>query len=122
MSRTADLVTTYLRAIESGDLDRVAALLDPDVLVIEHPNRLNPAGVRYDAAALRAAGERGKALLASQTYEVRAMIVDGDRACAQMLWTGRLADGREMRAEICSVLELREGRIWRQEQYDCFLP
>lgn len=118
---TADVVLAYLRAIESHDLDRVAAHLHPDVQVTEHPNRLNPKGATYDATALRAAGERGAAAMASERYEVRGLIVDGDRASVQSLWTGTLHDGRTMQAHICSVIELRDGKVWRQEQYDCFL-
>lgn len=118
---TSEIILEYLRAIESHDLDRVASHYDPDVRVVEHPNKITPNGGTYDAAALRAAGERGKALLARETYNVRSMIVDGDRACVQSLWTGTLHDGRTMQAQICSVFELRDGKIWRQEQYDCFL-
>ena len=118
---TKDTVLAYLRAIESHDLDSVAGYLHPEVQVIEHPNKLNPAGKTYDAAALREAGERGKAILASERYDVRAMTVEGDRCVAQILWTGTLKDGREMKAHICSAIELRDGRIYRQEQYDCFL-
>jgi hypothetical protein len=22
--------------------------------------------------------------------------------------------------EVCSVIELKDGKVWRQEQYDCF--
>ena len=120
MPSTRDVVLEYLRAIESHELARVAELLHPDVLVVEHPNKLNPAGARYDHAAIRAAGERGAALMAREEYAVRALTIEGDRAVAQIAWLGVLHDGREMRAHICSVIELREGRVWRQEQYDCF--
>lgn len=126
---TRDVVLSYLRAVESHDLDEVARHLHPEVLVIEHPNRLSPAGKQYDHAALRAASERGKALLASERYEVRAMTVEGDRAAVQIAWSGTLAvaagplpAGHVMRAQICSIIELRDGKVWRQEQYDCFLP
>jgi ketosteroid isomerase-like protein len=126
---TREIVLSYLRAVESHDLDEVARWLHPDVEVVEHPNRISPAGKRYDRAALREAGERGKALLASERYEVRAMIVEGDRAAAQIEWSGTLGVaagplpvGHIMRAQICSVIEVRDGKIWRQEQYDCFMP
>lgn len=126
---TRDLVTSYLRAVESHDLDEVARHLHPEVQVVEHPNRISPAGRRYDLAALREAGERGKALLASERYEIRAMIVDGERAAVQIEWSGTLRAaagplpaGHVMRAQICSVIELRDGKVWRQEQYDCFVP
>jgi len=126
---TRDIVLAYLRAVESHDLDAVARWLHPEVEVTEHPNRVTPAGKRYDAAALRAAGERGKALLASERNDVRSMIVDGDRAAVQSEWSGTLAvaagplpAGHVMRAHICSIIELRDGKVWRQEQYDCFMP
>jgi ketosteroid isomerase-like protein len=126
---TRDVVLSYLRAIESHDLDEVARWLHPEVIVVEHPNRISPAGKRYDLAAVREAGERGKALLASERYEVRAMIVEGERAAVQIEWSGTLAAaagplpaGHVMRAQLCSILELRDGKVWRQEQYDCFLP
>ena len=115
-----ELVLDYLRAIESHDLDHVASLLHPDVLVIEHPNKVNANGARYDRVALRAAGERGAAVMASERYEVRAMTCEGDRVVAQIAWTGTLRDGRTMHAHICSVIELKDGLVWRQEQYDCF--
>lgn len=126
---TRDTVLSFLRAVESHDLDEVARWLHLEVEVTEHPNRISPAGKRYDRAEVRAAGERGKALLASERYEVRSMIVDGDRAAVQIAWSGTLAvaagplpAGHVMRAQICSIIELRDGKVWRQEQYDCFLP
>ena len=126
---TRDIVLSYLRAVESHDPDEVARWLHPEVEVVEHPNRISPAGKRYDRAALREAGERGKALLASERYAVRSMIVDGERAAVQIEWSGTLGvaagplpAGHVMRAQICSVIELRDGKVWRQEQYDCFQP
>lgn len=117
---TADTVTAYIRAIERHDLDDVARRLHPDVIVVEHPNKLNPTGQTYDKAALRAGGERGAALLEREHYEIRSMICEGDRAALQMVWTATLKNGVTMRADICSVVELRDGLVWRQEQYDCF--
>jgi len=122
MSSARDIVLTYLRAIESHRLDDVAALLHEDVQVIEHPNKLNPNGATYDRVAIRVAGERGAKLMASERYEVRALTCEGERVVAQIAWTGTLHDGRAMHAQICSVIELRDGKVWRQEQYDCFAP
>ena len=117
---TRDLVIDYIRAIERHDLDDVARRQHPDIEIVEHPNKLNPTGKTYDRAAIRAAGERGAALMASEQYEIRSLVVEGDRACVQMLWTGKLHNGMEMRAHICSAIELRDGLVYRQEQYDCF--
>lgn len=125
---TREIVTTYLRAVESHQLDEVARWLHPEVIVVEHPNRLNPSGKTYDLAAVREAGARGAALLASERYEVRQMFVDGDRAAVQISWSGTVAPaggpkaGSVMRAHLVSIIEVRDGKIWRQEQYDCFEP
>ena len=117
---TQDIVTAYLRTVESHDLDAVARLLHDDVELVEHPNKISPQGHRMDKAAIRAAGERGLALLAGERYDVRSMIVEGDRCAVLSVWTGTLKDGRSMTAQICSVIELKDGKVWRQEQYDCF--
>jgi ketosteroid isomerase-like protein len=117
---TREIVTAYLRAVESHDLDEVARMMHPEIEVREHPNKITPGGKTYDKAALRAAGERGAALLASERYAIRSMIVDGDRAAVMIEWTGVVKNGPEIKAEICSVIELRDGLVYRQEQYDCF--
>jgi ketosteroid isomerase-like protein len=126
---TREIVTAYLRAIEAHRPDEVARYQHPEIENLEHPNKLLPAGKRYDLAAMRAAGERGAALMASQRYEIRQMIVEGDRAAVQVAWSGTLAvaagplpAGHVMRAQICTIIELKDGMVWRQEQYDCFEP
>jgi ketosteroid isomerase-like protein len=125
---TREIVTAYLRAVESHELDEVARWLHPEVLVTEHPNRLNPSGKHYDLEAVRAAGQRGAALMVAERYEIRHMFVDGERAAVQIAWSGTLGPsagpraGQVMRAHICSVIELRDDKVWRQEQYDCFEP
>jgi ketosteroid isomerase-like protein len=124
---TREIVTAYIRAIEAHAPDEVARHMHPDFENVEHPNKLVPTGRRYDLAATRAAGERGMAVMASERYEIRQMIVEGDRAAVQIAWTGTLAvpmgplpPGHVMRAEVCSIIELKDGKVWRQEQYDCF--
>ncbi|HEY1549675.1 MAG TPA: nuclear transport factor 2 family protein [Kofleriaceae bacterium] len=117
---TRDRVLAYSAAIEQrAPFEQIAAFLHADVRVIEHPNKLTPAGKIYDLAALRAANERGRALLVAERYAVRDVLVDGNRAVVQSTWTGTLADDRSITAEICSVFELAGGAIIKQEQY-CF--
>jgi ketosteroid isomerase-like protein len=125
---TRELVTAYIRAVESMVPGAADPYLHPDVELVEHPNRMAPGGQRMDAAGLRAAGERGRKLMASQRYDIRNIIVDGDRVAVQFEWSGTLAiaagplpAGHVLRAEICSVIELKDGKVWRQEQYDCYL-
>ena len=125
---TREIVTAYIRAIEAHDTEAATRYMHPDVELTEHPNRIWPAGRRVDQAGLRADGERGKALMASERYEIRGMIVEGDRAAVQIAWSGTLAvaagplpAGHVMQAHVCSIIELKAGKVWRQEQYDCFV-
>ncbi|MDX2086902.1 MAG: nuclear transport factor 2 family protein [Kofleriaceae bacterium] len=117
---TKAFITDYLRAIEERRLDDVAAMLHPDMELIEHPNQINPAGKRYNKAEIRAAGERGAKALTSERYTLRSLIIEGDRAAALLSWVATLHDGRTMRGQFCSILEMRDGLLIRQEQYDCF--
>jgi predicted ester cyclase len=124
---TREIVTAYIRAIEAMS-DEAEQYMHPGIENVEHPNKLFPAGKRYDLAALREAAARGKAVMASQRYEIRQMLVEGDRAAVLIAWSGTLSVaygplpvGHVMRAEICSIIELRDGKVWRQEQYDCYL-
>lgn len=126
---TSEIVTAYIRAIEAHQLETVASFLHPEVELVEHPNQLNLNGKHYDGAAIREAGERGAKLLASERYAIRSMIVEGERAAVLIDWSGTLGvaagplpAGHVMRAQICSVIELRDGKVWRQEQFDCFAP
>lgn len=125
---TREIVTAYFRAIESHQPNEVNRYLHSDVELTEHPNWVSPAGLRVDLAGMQAAGERGRKLMASERYEIRQMIVEGDRAAVQIAWSGTLAvaagplpAGHVMRAQVCSIIELKDGKVWRQEQYDCFL-
>jgi ketosteroid isomerase-like protein len=120
----------YLDAIERGvGFEELAEFFTPDVVQIEYPNRLVVDGARRDLAQLREAGERGKNVVDSQRYEIRTAIAIGDTVALEVEWTatlkipvGTLPAGGQMRAHFGVFLELRDGRIAAQRNYDCFEP
>ena len=122
-----ELARAYLSAIEArADL---SAHFCPDVLQREFPNRLVPAGALRDLAALQEGAEKGKRVLASESYEIVNSLEEGDRLALEVVWTGTLAVplgnipiGGTMKAHFAVFLTFREGRIWRQHNYDCFDP
>jgi ketosteroid isomerase-like protein len=121
---------SYFAAIEGGATgDALAAFFTPDVVQEEFPNRLMPNGARRDLAAVLDGASRGQALLRSQRFEILSSISSADRIALEVQWSGVLAvplatipQGGEMRARFAVFLDLRDGKIARQRNYDCFDP
>ena len=81
-------VRRYFAAVNGGDSDASLALLHPEVVQEEYPNRLLPDGATRDLAALREAAARGRALLASQHFDARALYSSGSTVIVESIWTG----------------------------------
>ena len=125
-----DVVKSYLAAIEAGaGGDALARFFTEDVVQEELPNRLVPAGATRDLAGLLEAAARGRQAIRAQSYEIVSAVESGPSIALEVRWTGVLAvplgslpAGGEMRARFAMFIELREGRISRQRNYDCFDP
>jgi ketosteroid isomerase-like protein len=132
LGSTAENVEVVERFLAAFDrrwpaADEFAELVAPDVVFVERPNLINPAGGERDAAAMRAALDRGRQLLAWQSYEVRDHIASGDIVVTRMRWSGELAvdagplrAGTRMAAWCVAHYRLAAGRIVRIEQHDCY--
>jgi ketosteroid isomerase-like protein len=124
------IVEAYLAAIEAGATgDALAAFYAPDVVQEEFPNRLVPNGARRDLAALLEGAVRGQKVMRAQRFAILDALESGDTVALEVQWTGTLAvpvgtlpAGGEMRARFAVFIELRDGKIVRQRNYDCFEP
>lgn len=123
------LVRKYFDAIENGAQGESVQFFAEDVVQEEFPNRLVPTGATRDLAALKEAAERGRKVVTRQRYEIVNLLASGNQVAVEAIWTGTLAvpfgsipAGGEMRARFAIFLELRDGRIVRQRNYDCFDP
>ncbi|WP_244237592.1 nuclear transport factor 2 family protein [Corallococcus llansteffanensis] len=120
----------YFQAIEAGATGaQLAEFFHPDISQREYPNRLTPKGASRDLQALLAASEKGRKVVTSQRYDVRSVLVDGDRLALEVDWSatlavpvGSLPAGGTMRAALGVFLTFRDGRIVTQHNYDCFEP
>jgi ketosteroid isomerase-like protein len=115
-----EIAQSYLGAIERGDREALEGLLAPDVVFEELPNKLAPKGSRRDRATILASFEKGKDLLARQTYEVKSASATGDAVALEVAWTGVTKDGKELKASSAMFIETHEGQVTRQRNYDCF--
>jgi ketosteroid isomerase-like protein len=124
------LVREYLAAIEAGATgDALARFYWPDAIQHELPNRLVPAGATRDLPAILDAAVRGQKIVATQRFTLKNAVADGDRVALELDWEatfkvplGALAAGSPMRAHFAMFLQLRDGRIVAQRNYDCFEP
>jgi ketosteroid isomerase-like protein len=114
------VVDDYFAAVEALDAAALARILHPDVLITERPNPINPQGRVGDRAAALAALRRAKDVLAEHRFEIHGHVVDGDRVATKATWHGTLADGRALTAHVAAFLQIRDGRIYRHETYDCY--
>ena len=128
-SENLDIVRRYLKSVENGAFSDVAPLFTPDVVVEQLPNRIYPQGLRATISQMSAAFEKGRKLLASQTYEIKNAVVNEDSVALEVLWTGELAvgfgtltAGSHMRCHPSMFFEFKNGKICSQRNYDCFEP
>ena len=129
-STNLETVRRYLTAIEQGATGAtLAAFYAPEVVQEEFPNRLVVNGARRDLAAILEGAERGQKVISAQTYEIRNAVEQGNSVALEVLWTGTLAIpfgslavGDKMRAHFAVFIELRDGKIVAQRNYDCFDP
>lgn len=130
MESNLNVVRHYLRAIESGATGpSLGAYFDRSMVQEEFPNRIAPNGNRRDFFALLKAAERGREILASQSFEIISAVSSGESVALEVLWTGELAvpygsvpAGKELRARCAMFFEFQNGKIIAQRNYDCFDP
>jgi len=124
------VVLRFLRALEEGVTgERLASFFAAGVVQEELPNRLFPDGVRRDLASLLASAERGQQVIRDQRYQVRSIVAADDRVALEMIWSGTLKvplgglpAGHTLRAHLGCFVELHDGKIVAQRNYDCYEP
>jgi AraC-like DNA-binding protein/ketosteroid isomerase-like protein len=124
------VIRTYLAALGRGAVgEELASFFTPDAVQVELPNQLNRSGGQSNLSALLERAERGRALLRSQTYEIRSELACEHRVAIEAIWLGTLAvplgnlpAGSVMKAHFAMFFELSGGRITSQRNYDCFEP
>jgi len=127
----AQRARAYLACIEQARaFDELAAFLSPDIVLVEHPNRLVAGGKTRRIEDVRLAFEAGRKAVSAQRYSVRTLLADGSTVALEVDWEGTLAvplgalkAGDVMRCASAMFLRFDdEGRIARQDNYDCFPP
>jgi ketosteroid isomerase-like protein len=127
----AQRARAYLAGLEQGrSFDELAPFLHPDVVLFEHPNLLVAQGKTRRLTDARVAFEAGRKAVSAQRYGVRTVVTEGTTVALEVEWEGTLSvplgelkAGGVMRCASAMFLRFdTEGRIIRQDNYDCFSP
>ncbi len=109
--------------------DALAEFFTPDLVHHELPNALIPGGLVRDLEGILKAADRGRRVIERQSFEVLRVVAEGDRVALEVSWSGVLAvplgdlpAGHTLRAHVATFLDVRDGRIAGQRNYDCYDP
>jgi ketosteroid isomerase-like protein len=102
-------------------------ILHPEIEQTEFPNLLTPSAVVSNFELLLQRLPNGKKLLKEQKFDIQNAYESGDTLVTEVIWTAIVgADvaafkiGQQLKAYFCCVFEFKDGKIFRQRNYDCF--
>jgi hypothetical protein len=130
LTETEKIVTDFLKMVEtrgsSAELDK---FYHPEIEQREYPNAIVKNTVTRKLDDLKAGSERGLAIMSKEEYEIRNLFSVGDVVILEAVWKGTLAvpvgnipAGGIMTAYFAQFFEFKDGKIYRQRNYDCFKP
>lgn len=126
-----DLIQRYFALLESFSANSAdfEPFVHPEMVQEEFPNSLNRNGQRSDFADFMRRAALGKKTLSRQSYEITNVVESSEQMVVETIWKGTLAitagpfkAGQEIKARFCIVCEFKDGRLYRQRNYDCFEP
>jgi hypothetical protein len=124
------LALEFIKTLETRTSpDEVMHFYHPDVEHSEFPNALTETTALRDFDALRESSLKGQQVLQKERYEITNTFSFGNQVLVEANWTGTLAvplgnlpAGGEIRAHTAQLFEFKDGKIFRQRNYDCFHP
>ena len=121
-------VRDFIKALENrSNSNDFTKFYHPEVVQTEYPNTLTKNTTTRMLKDLEAAATRGKQVLQKERYDIVNSYVAGNTVIVEAIYTGVLAipvgklkPGDEMKAWFAQIYEFKNGKIFRQRNYDCF--
>ncbi|MNW47803.1 SnoaL-like domain protein [compost metagenome] len=102
-------------------------LLHPEIEQTEFPNFITPGVVVSNFEVLMQRIPNGKKLLKEQKYDIQRVYEAGETLITEVIWTaevgadaGVFKTGQRLKAFFCCFFDFKDGKIYRQRNYDCF--
>ncbi len=127
-------VKTYFAFINNlinyvTDNEAYKGIVHPEVTYFEYPNPITPKGQVRGVEKGFAGLEMARKILAEQRYDFFDIIETGNRLIIECTWLGTMAidagnltKGQQFKAYICMIVEFKDGKIYTQRNYDCYVP
>ena len=130
MTKNEHTVIQFLKMLENRTFsDELENFYHPIAEQIEYPNALTKQCATRNLSELKTAAEKGAQVLTKEEYEVKNLISTTDTVVLECIWKGTLAipignieAGGKMKAYFAQIFEFKDGKIYRQRNYDCFEP
>ena len=131
MSEHLDVITAYFNLAQHLTVNPTAyaAVLHPEVVQIEFPNLLNKVVQHRNFDQILDNLRAGRELLHDTSYELQrfveskadgSVLMEGRWEATTINDLGPMMRGQRMIAQICSIFEFQEGKIYRHRQYICY--
>ena len=130
MTQNEHLVVDFLKMLEQRKTsDELEQFYHPDVQQTEFPNAITKNTTTRTLNDLKEGSEKGNKILRKEEYTVKNLLAIGETVVLECIWRGTLAvpignipAGGEMTAHFAQIFEFRDGKIFKQRNYDCFEP
>ncbi|GEP92976.1 Ketosteroid isomerase-related protein [Chitinophaga terrae (ex Kim and Jung 2007)] len=129
MDEKLALIYRYFHLLENFSVDAAeyATIFHPNIIQTAYPNLLSEEVKQRNFDVMLESMAINKVILKSQHFSVVKVVETGNTLVVEATWTGEIGvdagkfrRGQVMKAFICSVIEFRDGKIYRQRNYDCY--
>lgn len=131
MSEHLDVINVYFNLAQHLAVDPVAyaKVLHPEVVQIEFPNLFSKIIQHRSFDEIIDNLRAGRELLRDTNYELQrivesqtdgSVLIEGRWEATAANDLGPMMRGQRMAAQICSIFEFEEGKIYRHRQYICY--
>ncbi|MBC7554099.1 MAG: nuclear transport factor 2 family protein [Taibaiella sp.] len=124
------LALDFVKAVEAGKHgDALNEFYHEGIQQVEYPNALTRQLITRSLKDIKDSSISGQNVTIQQTFEVIKSFVAGETVILEVVWTAILAipigsksPGSQMKAYFAQFFEFKNGKIYRQRNYDCFEP
>lgn len=124
------IVVEFLKTMESRcSSDELDKFYHPDCEQTEFPNAIVKNTIRRNLMDLKNGSEKGRQIMSKEEYEIKNLYSFDNVVILEAIWKGTLSipigtiePGGQMTAYFAQFFEFKDGKIYRQRNYDCFEP